>query len=371
METRTVTIGDASPDDEQIREAGAALARGELIVFPTETVYGLGASALGREAIDAMNRLKNRQPGKPFTLHLPDPEQARTYAGTLSPVALRLIRRAWPGPLTLVLPDRRENPGRPEGLFEAAIYHRGTVGLRCPDHAVGRAILRAAGVPVVGTSANLAGQPPPRTAPDALAQLDGRVPLVVDAGPARHAGPSTVVRVQADDSYQVLREGAVSDRRLARLARTCLLFVCTGNMCRSPMAVGLARKILADRLDCTSDDLDAHGFEITSAGTACAWGGPASDNAIRVMAERGIDLARHRSRPMTVDALAQADYIWVMTGGHREAAIRHAPAVAAKVSLVDPAGREVSDPIGGNLEVYRTCARHLEQALAHRLAEVV
>jgi len=371
METRTVTIGEESPDDERIREAAAALARGELIVFPTETVYGLGASALSREANDALNRLKNRQPDKPFTLHLPDPEQARMYAGTLSPVALRLIQRAWPGPLTLVLPDRRGDPERPQGLVEAAIYHHHTVGLRCPDHVIGRAILRAAGVPVVGTSANLAGQAPPRTAPDALAQLDGRVTLVVDAGPARHAGPSTVVRVQPDDSYQVLREGAISDRRLARLTQTRILLVCTGNMCRSPMAVGLARKILADRLDCTPDDLDAHGFQITSAGTACAGGGPASDNAVRVMANMGIDLARHRSRPMTVDALTQADYIWVMTDGHRNAAIRQAPAVGANVLLVDPGGREVSDPIGGDLEVYRACARHLEQALAHRLAEVV
>jgi len=371
METRIVAIPGPSRDDEHVHEAGAALARGELVVFPTETVYGLGASAISPGAIDAMSRLKNRHPDKPFTLHLPDPDQAQAYAGPLPPVAQRLVRRAWPGPLTLVLPDRRGDASRPEGLVQAAVYYHGTVGLRCPDHTVGRAILRAAGVPVAGTSANLSGYPPPRTAADALAHLRNEVPLVVDAGPTLHARPSTVVRVEADDSYHVLREGALTARRLARLARTRILLVCTGNMCRSPMAVGLTRQILALRLGCRPDDLDAHGFEVASAGTACGGGGPASDNAVRVMADRHIDLSRHRSRPMTVDALTQADYIWVMTRGHQEAAIRSAPEAASRVSLVDPGGREVSDPIGGDLEVYRACACHLEQALMQRLGEVV
>ena len=371
METRTVTIADSSGDDEGVRQAGAALARGELVVFPTETVYGLGASAVSREAVDALTRVKRRQPGKPFTLHLPDPDQAETYAGPLSPVARRLARRAWPGPLTLVVPDRRDDPSKPQGLLEGAIYHQHAVGLRCPNHAVGRAILRAAGVPVAATSANLSGYPPPQAAADALAHLNSQVPLVVDAGPTEHGRPSTVVRVEADDSYEVLREGAMTVRRLARLARTQILLVCTGNMCRSPMAVGLARTILADRIGCTPDDLDAHGFQIGGAGTASAWGSPASDNALKVMADRGIDLTRHRTRPMTVDALGQADYIWVMTGGHREAVIRCLPEAASKVSLVDPAGREVADPIGGDMEVYRACARHLQEALTQRLREIV
>ena len=129
-------------------------------------------------------------------------------------------------------------------------------------------------MPVAGTSANLGGAPAPETAADALAGLKGRVSLVVDAGPARHARPSTVVRVGADDFYTVLRQGAISARRLARLARTRVLIVCTGNMCRSPMAVGLARKILAQRLGCTPEDLGSHGFEVTSAGTAAAGAGP-------------------------------------------------------------------------------------------------
>lgn len=372
METRTVIIADPAWDKEQILLAGAALAEGALVVFPTETVYGLGASAVSRAAIDALSRLKDRRPdNKPFTLHLSDPELAETYAGPLPLMARRLIHKAWPGPLTLVVPDRRPDPAMPPGLIQDAVYYQGTVGLRCPSHAVGREILRAAGVPVVGTSANLSGHPPPLKAADALAHLKNKVSLVVDAGPTQYSRPSTVVRVQTDNTYELLREGAVTARRLERLARTRVLFVCTGNMCRSPMAVGLAESMLAERLGCEPDRLGVCGIDIASVGTAAGAGLPASDNAVRTMADRHVDISRHRTYPMTIDSLQQADYIWVMTRGHRDAALRLAPEAAARVALVDPAGHEVPDPVGGDMAVYRACAVQLEAAIAKRVAEIV
>jgi protein-tyrosine phosphatase len=371
METRIVKIADPASGEEQIRAAARMLADGEMIVFPTETVYGVGASAVHRPAVDALSRLKSRTPDKPLTLHLADPAEAERYAGPLSPLALRLIRKAWPGPLTLVLPDRRPQPGQPEGLAEEAIYHQGTVGLRCPSHPVGQAILRAARVPIIASSANLAGQVPPRRAEEALAALKGMVPLVVDSGPTQHSRASTVVRIGPDDRYEVLREGAISARRLDRLAKTRVLFICTGNLCRSPMAVGVAQHILATRLKCRPEDLRKHGFEIASAGTGSAPGYPPSANGVAALAERGIDLSGHRSQPMTVDSLLAADYIWVMTEGHLDQVLRLAPEVAPRTALVDPHGDPVDDPIGGDINAYRACARHLEAALLERLMEIV
>jgi len=371
MDTRTVIIGDPASDRDQVLEAGAALARGGLVVFPTETVYGLGASAVHPDAIRALSLLKERRPNKPFTLHLSDPSEAETYAGPLPTVARRLARKLWPGPLTLVVPDRRPGGKGTSDLVEEAIYHDGTVGLRCPDHAVASAILASAGVPVAASSANRRGHTPPRRAAEALADLNSRVSLVVDAGPTRYAVPSTVVRVEADGTYQVLREGAVASHRIARLVRTAILLVCTGNMCRSPMAAGLARNILAERLGCPPEALSARGIEIRSAGTAAAAGSGASENAVQAAAERGIDLRAHRARPMTVDLLRAADYIWVMTRGHLDAAVRLAPEVAPRVALLDPHGDDIADPIGGDLDCYRACARRLEDALTHRLQEIV
>ena len=89
------------------------------------------------------------------------------------------------------------------------------------------------------------------------------------------------------------------------------------------------------------------------------------------MAERGVDITGHRSRPITVDALLAADYIWVMARHHLESVLRLAPEVASRVSLLDPAGADMADPVGGDKDVYRACARHIESALAARLTEIV
>ena len=129
--------------------------------------------------------------------------------------------------------------------------------------------------------------------------------------------------------------------------------------------------MLADRLGCRADELPDHGLEVSSAGTGAMAGYPASANAVDVMAERGIDITGHRSRPITVDALLAADYIWVMARHHRESVLHLAPEVAARVALLDPAGADVADPMGGDKDMYRACARHIESALATRLTEIV
>ncbi len=371
MKTRILKAAEPGSSDETVRQAAEALAAGSLVVFPTETVYGVGASAADPKALEALHRLKERPAAKPFTLHLADPEEAPRYAGILSPLTRRLIRRTWPGPLALVVPDRRQSTGPSGGPIQERVYWQGTVGLRCPRHALGRAILRAAGVPVVASSANRAGGPPPRHAQEAVAQLDGRVALIVDAGPTQYARPSTVVRIHEDDSYRLLREGAITARRVERLARTRILIICTGNLCRSPMAVGLVAKALAERFGCEPQEVADRGIELAGAGTGATDGIPASANAVQAMDERGIDIRDHRSQPMTVDALLAADYIWVMTRHHLEAVGRLAPEVRERACLIDPEGRDVADPLGGDVETYRTCARRVEEAVARRVQEIV
>ena len=383
MKTRILVASETGPNgpsrasgssdgsnDDTVREAAEALAHGQIVIFPTETVYGIGANAADPRAMAELDRLKSRAPDKPYTLHLGGPEEAQRYAGRLSPLTTRLIRKAWPGPLALVVPDRRGGNPPCAPLVEEGIYYEGTVGLRCPSHPVGRAILLAAGVPVAASSANAAGHPPPHEAGQALAEFDGKVPLIVDAGPTPYARPSTVVRIREDDSYKVLREGAITARRVARLARTRLLMVCSGNVCRSPMAVALAKRMLADRFGCEPEELADRGIEVASCGTGAVGGLPVTRHAAEALAERNLDADDHRSRPMTVDALLAADYIWVMTRGQRDAAAALAREAAGRVSLLDPSGEEIGDPMGGDVGGYRTCLAHLARAVAQRIEEV-
>jgi len=175
-----------------IAEAAERLRRGDLVAFPTETVYGLGANAEDVLVIERLCRVKGRRSDKPFTVHLAEPQLVQRMAVDWPPVAQALSRQFWPGPLTLVV-------ARLEG---------GTVGLRVPRHPVATALLVAAGVPVVAPSANRSGRPPPTTADAVEQELDGQVDYIVDAGPTPIGEASTVVDCTVTPP-RILRAGAM------------------------------------------------------------------------------------------------------------------------------------------------------------------
>jgi L-threonylcarbamoyladenylate synthase len=201
MKTRRVTVDAALPDPAVMAEAGALLRAGKLVIFPTETVYGLGASGLDAEAVERIYLAKERPPEKGLILAVAAPEHVTQVAHGLGPLALRLMERFFPGPLTLVLPARDVVP---------AIVTAGgaTVAVRMPDHPVALALIRACGSPVAAPSANRSGEPPPRTADEALSGLDGRVDLALDAGPCPVGTPSTIIDLTTTPP-RILREGAI------------------------------------------------------------------------------------------------------------------------------------------------------------------
>ena len=367
MSMDVVKVSDFPSGAAAIQRPIEILESGGLVVFPTETVYGLAARADCPAAMDRLRQAKSRGPRDAFTVHIGSPSDVRLYASNLSALAARFVRKGWPGPLTLIV-DAAAPPET--GLDERtvnAIYYNGAVGLRCPEDELARLLLCGVSAPVVAASANLAGVKPPRDAYEVVDALGDLADIVVDAGPTRYAKASTIVRVNGS-SYTIVREGVYDRRILDRLSKVRLLFVCTGNTCRSPMAAGLAKKSLADRVGCTPEGLRAHGVEVESAGVTAGFGG-ASLGAIAAMEMRGVDLSRHVSQRVTKEMLSQADHIFAMTRAHLSALAAMAPDYKHRVKLL-LGDREVTDPIGGSSDFYETCAGTIEQGLEECLREV-
>ncbi len=371
MPTTIINIVREEVCAEDLAPAVAALRAGQLVIFPTETVYGVAANAADPAAVASLRAAKGRADSQPFTVHLGRRQDAQLYVSDAPPLLRRLVRKAWPGPLTIVCvepaPERTEIARRcpPDQLRE--IYHGGTVGLRCPDHPVALRLLAAAGVPIVASSANRHGQPPPLDAATAVEELGDAVAVVVDAGPTRLRVASTIVEVRGH-RWRVVRTGALDERTLERLVRRIVLFVCTGNSCRSPMAEHLFRRSLAAALSVSVVDMETAGYRVVSAGCAASCGGPASVGALEEMGRRGLELAPHRTQPLTVELIGQAERIYVMSAEHRQAVLGLSPAAEPRVSLLDPQG-PVADPIGGGAVEYRCCADQIERALATRVQE--
>ena len=362
------TITDEASQAAAAAAGAEALRAGKLVGFPTETVYGIAVDASNAAALQRLRDLKDR-PARPFSVHLGRPEQLSWYVRQVPDEARRLIERAWPGPVTLVLAVEgglaRDDWNTPQ-LAEALCYE-GFIGLRCPSAPASIAMLSQVDAPVVAPSANLAGQPSPRSGRDVIDALDGRIDLLLDAGPTELGTDSTIVRITPGD-IQVLREGAVSPRAIRGLIRRRILFVCTGNTCRSPMAAGLARKRLAERLGVRTSQLGDRLIEVISAGAFAADGAPATEEAVRAAAALGASIGRHRSRRLTAELIRSCDVVFCMTQGHVDQVLRLAPGQGDKIHLLD-GDRDIADPIGGGGDVYLTTASQIDRALRTRMDE--
>ncbi|MDD4878914.1 MAG: L-threonylcarbamoyladenylate synthase [Candidatus Omnitrophica bacterium] len=190
--TAIIRINASRPAAAGMKKAASVLKKGGLVVFPTETVYGLGANLLDKKAVEKVYEIKKRPRNKPLTVHVADTASVRKITGKIPLGAGKLIEKYWPGPLTIILRDRRG----------------GKTGFRMPDNKIAFSLIKRAGVPVVAPSANISGNKPPTSAKEALRDLDGKVDIVIDGGRTAIGIESTVVDMTGRRP-KVLREGAI------------------------------------------------------------------------------------------------------------------------------------------------------------------
>lgn len=371
MPPLVIDIRNAEDSRDVVHRAVQALAEGQLVALPTETVYGLAASACRADAVERLLQAKGRAPSQPFALAIKSADEAFDYVPDMSPLARRLARRCWPGPVTLVV-DNHHKDGLTNQLpkiVRELISPKGTIGLRVPVNEMSQDVLRMMTGPIVLTSANRSGEPDAVTAEQVVNSVGNDVAIVLDDGPCRYGQASTVVRVQGNH-MQVLREGVVGEATLRRLASVIVLFVCTGNTCRSPMAELLMRAELAKYAGCSIDDLEENGVVVVSAGIAAAPGCPPASEAVVVMNEQGLDLSRHEAQPLTEQLVRHSDVILAMTNSHMQSIIERWPEAADRTCMLMPTRRDVSDPIGQSIGAYRHCAAQLSEGIKYHAEKI-
>jgi protein-tyrosine-phosphatase/tRNA A37 threonylcarbamoyladenosine synthetase subunit TsaC/SUA5/YrdC len=364
--------------------AAAWLKEGKLVVVPTETVYGIALSLGSEGARQAGRGVKTRaaegaMPGQfsPWVIHVAKPEDLLGWVPGISALGRRLASKLLPGPVALEIKLNEADEKAARGRLGAAAeetLHEGFLTLRCPEFTTTQAMLAQVAAPVAIIGAGTRTQPAVLELgelPAAVVGGDQEIVGAIDGGATRYRRSSTLVRLEGE-KYAVVRPGVIDERIVQRMADLTILFVCTGNTCRSPMAAAIAARQIADRLRIAPAELPLRHIVIQSAGVHASRGLRATMEAVETVKALGGDLSSHLSQSVIADGgalLRRADAVYTMTSAHREELVKLFPWAERKTVRLDREG-DIEDPIGGPLRVYEQVAGRLAAAIAERLKEL-
>lgn len=199
-------------NEEEINQAAEEVCKGNLVLFPTETVYGIGANALNEEAVKKIFIAKGRAQDNPLIVHVSDIQMVENIVNNIGSLEKKLIERFWPGPLTIIF--KRKNKDIIPDIVTANLN---TVGIRMPNNTIARKLIEKAGVPIAAPSANVSGKPSGTNIEDIITELDGKVSYILDGGFTDIGLESTVIKIE-DNKIDILRPGKITKEELEKVA---------------------------------------------------------------------------------------------------------------------------------------------------------